>query len=155
MHRLITCTVFALTATVSLVSSSGAQSASPAVDSVYQRARRMVSEGEGAAGRAIVDSLLRAAAEGTPAYGDALFWHGALAETAADAERITGVSSWSTRSRDTPPTHCCRSPSSNRRVAIARRRISICSDSCASTRWAPLALVRGSQRRDWRSSSAT
>ena len=30
---------------------------------------------------------LRAAAEGTPAYGDALFWHGALAETAADAER--------------------------------------------------------------------
>ena len=47
----------------------------------------MVSEGEGAAGRAIVDSLLRAAAEGTPAYGDALFWHGALAETAADAER--------------------------------------------------------------------
>ena len=35
----------------------------------------------------IVDSLLRAAPEGTPAYGDALFWRGALAETAADAER--------------------------------------------------------------------
>ena len=34
-----------------------------------------------------MDSLLRAAPEGTPAYGDALFWRGALAETAADAER--------------------------------------------------------------------
>jgi cell division septation protein DedD len=34
-----------------------------------------------------VDSLLRVAPEGTPAYGDALFWRGALAETAADAER--------------------------------------------------------------------
>jgi cell division protein FtsN len=46
-----------------------------------------VSEGDGTAGRALVDSLLRAAPEGTPAYGDALFWRGALAETAVDAER--------------------------------------------------------------------
>jgi cell division septation protein DedD len=46
-----------------------------------------VSEGDGAAGRAIVDSMLRVATEGTPAHGDALFWRGALAETAADAER--------------------------------------------------------------------
>src|SRR5437764_9830965 len=59
----------------------------PATDSIFRRARRLVSEGDGATGRAIVDSLLRAAPEGTPAYGDALFWHGALAETAADAER--------------------------------------------------------------------
>jgi cell division septation protein DedD len=93
LHRLTTCTVFALAAAVSLVGSSGAQGASPtspspsAIDSVYQRARRLVSEGDGAAGRAIVDSILRAAVEGTPAYGDALFWRGALAETAASAER--------------------------------------------------------------------
>ena len=59
----------------------------PANDSLFRRARRMVSEGRGAAGRAIVDSLLRRAAEGTTSYGDALYWHGALAETAAEAER--------------------------------------------------------------------
>ena len=93
MHRLAICTVYALAAAASLVSTSGAQGTSPtrsslpAIDSVYQRARRLVSEGDGTAGRAIVDSILRAAAEGTPAYGDALFWRGALAETATDAER--------------------------------------------------------------------
>jgi cell division protein FtsN len=53
---------------------------------VYNRARRLVSEGDGATGRALVDSMLRAAVEGTPAYGDALYFHGALAETASDAE---------------------------------------------------------------------
>jgi len=62
-------------------------SARSASDSVFQRARRLVSDGNGAAGRALVDSMLRAASEGTPAYGDALFWRGALSETAADAER--------------------------------------------------------------------
>jgi hypothetical protein len=34
-----------------------------------------------------VDSLLRAADPTTAAYGDALYWHGALAPTAAEAER--------------------------------------------------------------------
>ena len=93
MRRFVTSTVFALAATTILVRSSGAQDAAPArastspSDSIYQRARRLVSEGDGAAGRAIVDSILRAAAEGTPVYGDALFWRGALAETAAEAER--------------------------------------------------------------------
>lgn len=47
----------------------------------------MVGEGNGTLGRALVDSLLKRAEEGTTAYGDALYWHGALAETAADAER--------------------------------------------------------------------
>ena len=58
----------------------------PANDSLFRRARRMVSEGNGAAGRALVDSLLGAADPSTPAYGDALYWHGALAPTAAAAE---------------------------------------------------------------------
>jgi cell division protein FtsN len=56
-------------------------------DSVFRRARRLVSEGNGAAGRALVDSLLRREQEGSTGYGNALFWRGALAETAADAER--------------------------------------------------------------------
>ena len=58
----------------------------PANDSLFRRARRMVSEGNGAAGRALVDSLLAAADPSMPAYGDALYWHGALAATAAAAE---------------------------------------------------------------------
>ena len=36
----------------------------PATDSLFRRARRLVSEGNGVAGRALVDSLLRAATEG-------------------------------------------------------------------------------------------
>jgi cell division protein FtsN len=59
----------------------------PATDSLFRRARRLVAEGNGVAGRALVDSLLRAADRTTPAYGDALYWHGALAPTAAEAER--------------------------------------------------------------------
>ena len=93
MHPFARPLIFAFTAVVSLAGASGAQDADastraplPATDSVYKRARRLVSEGEGARGRAIVDSMLRAATEGTPAYGDALFWRGALAETASDAE---------------------------------------------------------------------
>jgi cell division septation protein DedD len=46
----------------------------------------MVSEGNGAAGRALVDSLLATTDPSTPDYGDALYWHGALAPTAAAAE---------------------------------------------------------------------
>jgi len=94
MHRLpriILPTVVALCAFAHPSDAQGSAGASappvPATDSIFRRARRLVSEGDGPSGRAIVDSLLRAAPEGTPAYGDALFWRGALAETAADAER--------------------------------------------------------------------
>ena len=59
----------------------------PATDSLFRRARRLVAEGNGVAGRALVDSLMRVADPVTPAYGDALYWHGALAPTAAEAER--------------------------------------------------------------------
>lgn len=61
--------------------------ARPVNDSLFRRARRLVLEGNGVAGRAIVDSLLAAAAPGTSAYGDALYWHGALASTVVEAER--------------------------------------------------------------------
>lgn len=67
-----------------------AQSSTPTSavgDSMFRRARRMVSEGNGAAGRALVDSLLRREEEGTTAFGNAVYWRGALAETAAEAER--------------------------------------------------------------------
>jgi len=65
---------------------STAATASPN-DSVFRRAWRLVSEGNGVAGRALVDSLLKREQEGSTGYGNALYWRGALAETAADAER--------------------------------------------------------------------
>lgn len=70
----------------SAVSASNDPIPRPANDSLFRRARRLVSEGNGVAGRALVDSLLAAADPATAAYGDALFWHGALAPTAAAAE---------------------------------------------------------------------
>jgi len=55
-------------------------------DSVFLRARGLVLQGNGAAGRALVDSQLTATA-GTPEYANALYWRAALSATAADAER--------------------------------------------------------------------
>jgi cell division protein FtsN len=59
----------------------------PANDSLFRRARRLVGEGNGVVGRALVDSLMRLADPATPAYGDALYWHGVVALTAGEAER--------------------------------------------------------------------
>jgi cell division septation protein DedD len=77
-----------------LVSSAGAQSpkaptdvSRPANDSLFRHARRLVLDGNGVTGRALVDSLLAAATPGSAAYGDALYWHGALASVLTDAER--------------------------------------------------------------------
>jgi cell division septation protein DedD len=47
----------------------------------------MVFAGQDSAGRAVVDSVLAATAEGTPRYAEALFWRAALNKTAAGAER--------------------------------------------------------------------
>ncbi|HKW11293.1 MAG TPA: SPOR domain-containing protein, partial [Gemmatimonadaceae bacterium] len=55
-------------------------------DSLFLRARKLVLAGNGPAGRALVDSALTAS-DGTPDYPTALYWRGALASTAADAER--------------------------------------------------------------------
>ncbi len=65
-----------------------AQSAdSSAVDSVFLRAQRMVTEGQGDAGRALVEAEVQAAPTGSPRYVEALYWRASLAATAADAER--------------------------------------------------------------------
>lgn len=55
-------------------------------DTLFLRARKLVLDGNGAAGRVLVDSALNAAA-GTADSATALYWRGALAATAADAER--------------------------------------------------------------------
>lgn len=56
-------------------------------DSIFLRAQRMVSDGNGAAGRALVDSMVRAARRGSPAYAEAIFWRAALAPTSQLAEQ--------------------------------------------------------------------
>lgn len=58
-----------------------------ATDSVYIRAQRMVSDGKAAAGRAVVDSMLRAQRRGSPSYAEALFWRATLAATTQQAEQ--------------------------------------------------------------------
>ncbi|MFL5582554.1 MAG: SPOR domain-containing protein [Gemmatimonadaceae bacterium] len=59
-----------------------------AVDTMlFVQAQRLVSEGNGAAGRRLVDSVLKESPEGTPGHAEALFWRAVLAASAADAER--------------------------------------------------------------------
>jgi len=64
-----------------------AQAPSQATESVFVRAQRMVTAGQDSAGRAVVDSVLQATAEGTPRYAEALFWRATFSKTAAAAER--------------------------------------------------------------------
>ncbi len=93
--RVSRCVTAARTAVVLLalgVASATAGAQRPATDSsvtdtMFLVAQRLVSEGRGAEGRALMDSLLAAAVAGSPKYAEALFWHASLAATAADAER--------------------------------------------------------------------
>lgn len=57
------------------------------MDSAFARARALVSSGNGAAGRLLVDSVLAATDPASPAYADALYWHAMLASNDSDAER--------------------------------------------------------------------
>jgi cell division septation protein DedD len=68
---------------------AGAQVAQPPVapDSAVLRAQRMVSLGQGEAGRALLDSIVNRSGAGTPALAEALFWRASLAATEQNAER--------------------------------------------------------------------
>jgi tetratricopeptide (TPR) repeat protein len=57
------------------------------MDSAFARARALVSGGNGAAGRLLVDSVLAATDPASPAYAEALYWHAMLASNDSDAER--------------------------------------------------------------------
>ena len=63
------------------------QSDSTLTDTTFLAAQRLVVEGRGQEGRAIIARELAAAPEGSPRYVEALYWRAALAATAADAER--------------------------------------------------------------------
>ena len=61
-----------------------------AVDSAIQRARSLSEQGNAAASRRILDSLMRATAADSSTYIEALYWRAALAPAVVDAERDYG-----------------------------------------------------------------
>jgi cell division protein FtsN len=63
-----------------------AQATTRPTDPVFVRAQALVSDGNGAAGRALIDSVLAATAPSARLYPEALFWRATLASNAADAE---------------------------------------------------------------------
>lgn len=81
--------VFAAVVAVAFTTSTAvAQVTKPtSADSVFARARQLVANGNGAAGRVLVDSMVTVATPDTPAYAEALYWRARLAATGADAER--------------------------------------------------------------------
>ncbi|HEY4733572.1 MAG TPA: SPOR domain-containing protein [Gemmatimonadaceae bacterium] len=68
------------------VSRMEAQAVSKPADPVFVRAQAMVSDGNGVAGRALIDSVIAATPPMAPLYPQALFWRASLAASAADAE---------------------------------------------------------------------
>jgi tetratricopeptide (TPR) repeat protein len=73
---------------VLLVSAStlSAQATPRPTDPVFVRAQALVSDGNGPAGRALIDSVIKATPLTAPLYPQALFWRATLAANAADAE---------------------------------------------------------------------
>lgn len=59
----------------------------PTRAAVFQRAQRLVNDGFGAEGRALVDSLLNATAPRSPDEAEVLFWRATLAENWDQAQR--------------------------------------------------------------------
>ena len=89
-HLLIGAVMFACLTTSSTAQTVSVPSTPPAMtsaDSAFARAQRLVNEGRGVEGRAIVDSLFRIAPPGSESQAEALFWRATLATTAAEAER--------------------------------------------------------------------
>jgi DedD protein len=63
-----------------------AQTTTRPTDPVFVRAQALVSDGNGVAGRALIDSVLAATQPSARLYPEALFWRATLASNAADAE---------------------------------------------------------------------
>ena len=66
--------------------SAVAQTTARPTDPVFARAQALVSDGNGVAGRALIDSVLAATQPSARLYPEALFWRATLASNAADAE---------------------------------------------------------------------
>src|SRR5688500_707418 len=60
--------------------------ATTGLNPVYRRAQAMVNDGNAAAGRALIDSMISVAAPGSSDYAEAVYWRAVLSATAAEAE---------------------------------------------------------------------
>lgn len=67
-------------------SAADAQSVARSADAAFARAQDMASDGNSAAGRAVIDSVIKATAPTSPVYPQALYWRATLATSAAQAE---------------------------------------------------------------------
>ncbi len=77
--------ISALCAIAMIGGAAGAQTQN--TDAIFARARQLVVNGNGSAGRLLVDSVLSATPYSSPVYGEALYWRAALAVSSDDAER--------------------------------------------------------------------
>jgi cell division protein FtsN len=69
-----------------LATLAAAQAPPRPTDPVFVRAQNLVSDGNGVAGRALIDSVIAATQPTARLYPEALFWRATLAANAADAE---------------------------------------------------------------------
>ncbi len=69
-----------------LATLAAAQAPPRPTDPVFTRAQALVSDGNGIAGRALIDSVISATQPTARLYPEALFWRATLAANAADAE---------------------------------------------------------------------
>ena len=63
-----------------------AQSTVRSAEAAFARAQELASDGNTAAGRALIDSIIKTTAPASPVYPQALFWRATLATSAAEAE---------------------------------------------------------------------
>src|SRR4051812_44252327 len=80
------CKAFVVVLAIFVGSRLSAQTTARPTDPVFVRAQAMVSDGNGVAGRALIDSMIAATPASAPLYPQALFWRASLAASAADAE---------------------------------------------------------------------
>lgn len=66
---------------------SDTANAGPSSDSIIERARRLAADDHASAGRALLDSMVRATKPTDSLHAEALYWRGALAATASESER--------------------------------------------------------------------
>jgi cell division septation protein DedD len=78
--------LFWLIAAIVVIPAIAESQSAIAVNPAYRRAQTLVNDGNAAAGRAVVDSMIAAAAPGSNDYAEGVYWRAVLAATAADAE---------------------------------------------------------------------
>ena len=85
--RCILATAFALATVSPLAAQDVTVRADTTALAVFRRAQRLVNDGQGTEGRALVDSMLNAAEPRSPAEAEALYWRALLAESWDAAQR--------------------------------------------------------------------